>query len=107
MKLLVSQKNVLAEILEKMRYNISDFNFIENELETAIVLKENSEFMFLFRESIQGAKFCDIYYIPTNKQVCKHIYLSIDSFEEIISCFKEWLDCLSLEIGIEDKWSKK
>ena len=108
MKLLVSQKNVLAEILENAKYNISDFDFIEKDLyESAIIVKENPKFMFLFRDSIQGAEFCDIYYSPTNKQACKHIYLSIDSFEEIIPYFQEWLDCFSLEFGIEDKWSKK
>ena len=31
---------------------------------------------------------------------------SINTFEEVIPYFQEWLDCLSLEVGVEDKWSK-
>lgn len=107
MKLLVSQKNILADIVEHLGYKLCDFEFLESSNNgCVIVVKSDKELLFNFRDSIQGAGYCDIYYKPTNKQSCKHIYLSIDTFEEVIPYFQEWLDCLSIEVGVEDKWSK-
>lgn len=107
MKLLTSQKNILADLIESVGANIKRFDFRESELYgSTIYLIDNHELLFNFRDTIQDADYCDIYYKPTNKQPCKHIYLSIDTFEELIPYFQEWLDCLSSEVGIEDKWNK-
>lgn len=108
MKLLVSQKNYLAELIDSIGANLAYFEFIEDPLYgSTIYVANNKDFVFNMRETIQGAGFCDIYYTPTNKQACKHIYLSIDRFEEIIPYFQEWLDCISLEVGLEDRWQKE
>lgn len=107
MKLLVSQKNVLADLIECSAISIEYFDLAESEqYGTTIYIKENDELRFNFRGSIQDAEYCDIYYRPTNKQPCKHIYLPMNSFEEAIPYFQEWLDCLSLEVGVEDNWKQ-
>lgn len=107
MKLLVSQKNMLADLIESTGADIRYFDFKESELYGCTIhVKNSNELLFNLRDSIQDAEFCDIYYKPTNKQPSKHIYLSINTFEEVIPYFQEWLDCLSLEVGVEDKWSK-
>lgn len=108
MKLLVSQKNILADLIEFTGADIKCFDFKESDLYGCTVYVKNSnELLFNLRDTIQDAGFCDIYYRPTNKQSCKHIYITIDYFEEVIPYFQEWLDCLSLEVGVEDKWNKK
>ncbi|MBQ3605375.1 MAG: hypothetical protein II990_03890 [Muribaculaceae bacterium] len=107
MKLLISQKNMLADFIEAAGADINCFDIKESELYGSIVCVRNDvELLFNFRTTIQDAEFCDIYYRPTNKQPCKHIYLSIDTFEEALPYFQEWLDCLSLEVGVEDKWEQ-
>lgn len=107
MKLLTSQKNMLADLIEAAGADINCFDIKESELYgCTIYIKNSNELLFNLRDTIQDAEFCDIYYRPTNKQSCKHIYLSVDTFEEVILYFQEWLDCLSLEVGVEDKWSK-
>ncbi len=107
MKLLVSQKNKLFDLIQASGADIGRFEFIGNsKFECAIIVKEKKDLLFNFRDSIQGAEFCDIFYRPTKKQASKHIYLSVNTFEEIIPYFQEWLDCLSLEVGVEDKWNK-
>lgn len=107
MKLLVSQKNILANLIESAGADIKCFDFKESELYgSSIYIIDNHDLLFNFRDTIQDADYCDIYYKPTNKQSCKHIYLSVNTFEEAIPYFQEWLDCLSLEVGVEDKWKK-
>lgn len=107
MKLLTSQKNMLADLIEAAGADINCFDIKESELYgCTIYVKNSNELLFNLRDTIQDAEFCDIYYKPTNKQSCKHIYLSVDTFEEVIPYFQEWLDCLSLEVGVEDKWNK-
>lgn len=107
MKLLTSQKNMLADLIEAAGADINCFDIKESELYgCTIYVKNSNELLFNLRDTIQDAEFCDIYYKPTNKQPRKHIYLSINNFEEVIPYFQEWLDCLSLEVGVEDKWSK-
>ena len=107
MKLLVSQKNMLADLIESTGADIRYFDFNESELYGCTIhVKNSNELLFNLSDTIQDAEFCDIYYRPTNKQSCKHIYLSVDTFEEVILYFQEWLDCLSLEVGVEDKWNK-
>ena len=108
MKLLISQKNMLADLIEAAGADVKYFDFNESELYgSTISIKDSGELLFNFRDTIQGAKYCDIYYRPTNKQPRKHIYLSIGTFEEAIPYFQEWLDCLSIEVGIVDKWQIK
>ena len=108
MKLLVSQKNILADVLENAGLNLGDFDFIESTRSgSLIVVKNKRELLFNFRDSIQGAGYCDIFYRPTNKQGSNTIYLAIDKFEDVVPYFQEWLDCLLLEVGVEDKWNKK
>lgn len=107
MKLLVSQKNMLADLIESTGADIRYFDFNESELYGCTIhVKNSNELLFNLRDTIQDAEFCDIYYRPTNKQSCKHIYLSVGTFEEVIPYFQEWLDCLSLEVGVDDKWNK-
>lgn len=107
MKLLTSQKNMFADLIEAAGADINCFDIKESELYGCTIhVKNSNELLFNLRDTIQDAEFCDIYYRPTNKQPCKHIYTSIDTFEEVIPYFQEWLDCLSLEVGVEDKWSK-
>lgn len=108
MRLLISQKNELADIIESFGADFEVFSLVESDIDgTCIHVKNNSELLFNFRETIQGAEFCDIYYRPTNKQPYNHLYVSVNSFEEAIPYFLEWLDCLSLELNIVDKLSKK
>ena len=106
MKLLPSQKNKLAEIIEQAGYDINEFEIIEDEITCIICAKSDKQFCFRFSETIQDSEYCDIYYMPTKKQVSNHIFLSINSFTESISYFNEWLDCLSSELYISDKWNK-
>ena len=107
MELLISQKNILADLVECTGLRLDDFKFVRNETCTAFLLKKDEKLQFSFRDTIQGAKYCDVYYKPTNKTPCKHIYLSINTFDEVIPYFKDWLNCLSLEVNIVDKWSKR
>lgn len=107
MKLLASQKNLLADLIENVGLSLTDFKFIKDEVAGVIILLEkDNELLFNFRDTIQDAEYCDVYYKPTNKLPCKHIYTSINSFEEAIPYFIDWLDCLSLEVNIVDKWRK-
>lgn len=107
MKLLVSQKNLLADLIENVGLSLTDFKFMKDEVAGVIILLEkDNELLFNFRDTIQDAEYCDVYYKPTNKLPSKHIYMSINSFEEAIPYFIDWLDCLSLEANIEDKWRK-
>ena len=107
MKLLTSQKNMLADLIEAAGADIYCFDIKESELYgCTIYVKNSNELLFNLRDTIQDAEFCDIYYKPTNKQPSKHIYLSINTLEEVIPSFQEWLDCLSLEVGVDDKWNK-
>lgn len=107
MKLLISQKNKLADLVLASNYSLDSFKFLEDEIDgTAIVLQSDENLIFNIRNSIQGAEFGDIFYRPTTKQACGHIYLPINCFEDLLTYFQEWLNCISLEISIEDKWSK-
>lgn len=107
MKLLVSQKNKLADLVLAANYSLDYFHFFEDSLYgTSIVLKADKHLIFNIRDSIQGAKFGDVFYCPTKKQACGHIYLPVNRFEDSLSYFQEWLDCLSLEIGVENQWNK-
>lgn len=107
MKLLTSKKNILADLIESIGADIRYFDYKESELYGCTIhVKNSNELLFNLRDTIQDAEFCDIYYRPTNKQSCKHIYISINTFEEVIPYFQEWLDCISLKVGVEDKWNK-
>lgn len=104
MKLLLSQKNKLAELIANSGKSINDFEKLESLAEFIISARQNADLYFQFRLSIQGAEFCDIYYVPTKLNASNHIYKSINSFEEALPYFQEWLDCLSEELGVIDKW---
>jgi hypothetical protein len=107
MKLLVSQKNLLADLIENVGLSLTDFKFMKDKVAGVIILLEkDNELLFNFRDTIQDAEYCDVYYKPTNKLPSKHIHMSINSFEEAIPYFIDWLDCLSLEANIVDKWRK-
>lgn len=105
MKLLQSQKNMLADLIERAGYNQKEFEIKEKEHASTIFVKKDKTLCFRFSNSIQGAEYCDIYYLPTNIQACKHIFLSINEFSEAIPYFEEWLENLSFEINVEDKWN--
>ncbi len=106
MKLLTSQKNVLAEKITDFGMTIVDFIFEESPEYVIICAKKDEELYFQFRPTIQGADFCDIYYRPTNKSSRKSLYMSINTFEEGIHYFQEWLECLKEEIYVENKWKQ-
>ena len=70
MKLLVSQKNMLADLIESTGADIRYFDFKESELYGCTIhVKNSNELLFNLRDSIKDVEFCDIYYKPTNKQL--------------------------------------
>lgn len=104
MKLLTSQKNVLAEKITDFGMNIDGFVINESPEAVIICAKKDEDLYFQYRPTIQGADFCDIYYRPTTRSPRKSLYTSINTFEEGLLHFQEWLECLKEEIYLENKW---
>lgn len=94
---------MLAEKIVQAGYNLKDFEIIEEDQIYTIYVKTDKDLCFRFSDTIQDAEYCDVYYLPTKKQVCNHIFLSINEFSEAIPYFEEWLCNLSFEINVEDK----
>lgn len=57
MKLLASQKNLLADLIENVGLSLTDFKFMKDEGAGVIILLEkDNELLFNFRDTIQDAE---------------------------------------------------
>lgn len=108
MKLLNIQRNELfdnitAYGLSPSQFTLSEINSTMSENEIATVLRlNNSKFYFMF-ETYQSENHY-LYFSPgQGKYTGENL---AEDWDEVISCFHEWLNVLFQEITAEDKWTR-
>ncbi len=108
MKLLVSQKNALFNIIEgkNLTPSLFSWNNISSDLvktDTADVLTYNeSDFGFIFETGRGGGIYC--MYTPGKEEINENSYPG--SWDGVLASFRKWLDYLKREIVLEDKWKR-
>lgn len=98
MKLKKTQKNKLFEILEKEKFPLSMFKFIEGQQNSITII--NEPYHFTFWEDSGDITY---FYSPSDQWYEKDG--NATDFDELIIEFYEWINSLEEELEAEDKWA--
>lgn len=103
MKLLPTQKNVLFKIIESHYLSPIQFSIVEGNNSMQVLYKPASDFKFVyFVPDSSSSDYC--YFIPGEKQ-WRSINNYVTNFNEVSTCFAEWLIYLAREISAGDLWA--
>lgn len=90
------QKQMLYQAFGRYGLMQQQFEILENDYEICFVHKVESSYRFQIKDSIQNAKFADVYCEPYT--YLPHYYKGCDTFSECLTLAKDWAKVVSYNL---------